>query len=820
MVAQSREPVEECAFIVLRPGETAPLWRQELALMFILQGTGELRLEGNETAYAIGEGDLFVVNSFQMYALQLDVGALAIALLLSPTLLALLSPETAGAFVDCKSFLFGEDGQEPFDRLRKDFARAFRARFKQESKLSVHMRSRVAVLADNLYRNFMVPDKRAESGRERLREAVEYIQEHYRENLTLKDLSEHTYLSASHLSHSFQKQMGISFTGYLVQVRLTHAAALLQGEASVTDIAYQTGFPNANAFIEAFKQYRGMTPGQYRRELHKPSSEKTEADSEVGQEGFSTAFRSLTRYAESEEAKPAAGEVCEISCQLQAGKRMLKHNWKRLINAGYARDLLSGAVQEQLRRVQKAVSFKYVRVKGLLDDDMMVYCKNIRGEQRFNGVYLDEVIDFILSTGAKPMLEFSHMPSALAKHTGSTFHRATLISAPANIQAWGSLIEQIMAHLSERYGTAEMERWLFSPWTTPDFDVLGTFTREEYTETYTASYREIKKAGTGLRVCGPGSNVMDEKLLSWFLDMAQRESCLPDILSFRSFAAVPPDREEGGLQLMDSSDAFYLAVSGDEDYLRHALEKLRMVCEEKGAGTLPVALEEWSNNIWQRDLCNDTAYKSAYVFKEVLENGEHYHAMGYFNLTDQLDEVAPVSELFHGGFGLFTRYGLPKSAFRAMQLLGRMGDRLLAQGDGYCITANEEEVQLYLYHYCHYDTLYRYRHTANLTATQRYKVFNTRPDRSYHIALSGLSPGEHRVRRYSVSPKGGSSYDAWVEMGAPEPPSREEEKLLHRLSHPIYQREMLLVGERLELKAFLCPHEVQLITVARRAQRE
>ncbi len=50
--------------------------------------------------------------------------------------------------------------------------------------------------------------------------------------------------------------MGVSFTGYLTQVRLFHAALLLQGEGTVTEIAYESGFSSASALIDAFKQYR------------------------------------------------------------------------------------------------------------------------------------------------------------------------------------------------------------------------------------------------------------------------------------------------------------------------------------------------------------------------------------------------------------------------------------------------------------------------------------------------------------------------------------------------------------------------------------
>lgn len=101
---------------------------------------------------------------------------------------------------------------------------------------------------------------------------------------------------------------------------------------------------------------------------------------------------------------------------------------------------------------------------------------------------------------------------------------------------------------------------------------------------------------------------------------------------------------------------------------------------------MPLIVEEWSNNIWQRDLCNDTCYKSAYLFKNILENNQALSAMGYFALNDRLDEVPPSAETFHGGFGLFTRDDIPQSACLALELLARMGDRLLQQGEGYLVS--------------------------------------------------------------------------------------------------------------------------------------
>ena len=121
-------------------------------------------------------------------------------------------------------------------------------------------------------------------------------------------------------------------------------------------------------------------------------------------------------------------------------------------------------------------------------------------------------------------------------------------------------------------------------------------------------------------------------------------------------AAIDPEEEKSGLKLVENNESFYMAVDGDEDCLMHLRRKVKDFLEAEGEGFcgLPVLMDEWSNNIWQRDLCNDTCYKSAYLFKSIMENHDSYYGLGYFSISDQLDEIAPAAEAFHGGFGLFT----------------------------------------------------------------------------------------------------------------------------------------------------------------------
>mgnify|MGYP001198486854 CR=1 FL=1 len=98
-----------------------------------------------------------------------------------------------------------------------------------------------------------------------IREAVVYMQYHFREPLTLEGTARHAGLSANYFSECFRKQVGIPFQAYLQDLRLKFARSLL-GTTSipVTEICYASGFGNLSHFERTFKQKFGRTPRQSR----------------------------------------------------------------------------------------------------------------------------------------------------------------------------------------------------------------------------------------------------------------------------------------------------------------------------------------------------------------------------------------------------------------------------------------------------------------------------------------------------------------------------------------------------------------------------
>lgn len=139
---------QEFEFVILRKNDTGNLWYAGLEIIFVLMGSGTLYELDGTSVYSVKEGDIFVINSFCMRQLDLEDGASAIALRISSSFITAISPETANLYINCKSFLHAQDRQENFDILRRDFARAFSAYYKNESGRSVYLRTKISVLLD------------------------------------------------------------------------------------------------------------------------------------------------------------------------------------------------------------------------------------------------------------------------------------------------------------------------------------------------------------------------------------------------------------------------------------------------------------------------------------------------------------------------------------------------------------------------------------------------------------------------------------------------------------------------------------------------
>jgi AraC-like DNA-binding protein len=93
-----------------------------------------------------------------------------------------------------------------------------------------------------------------------------YIEENFRQDMTLNELANLVYVSPYHLAHVFKEEVGLPPIQYMIQCRIEEAKRLLEhSNLSVREIAPLIGYENANYFNLVFKKMTGSPPGKYRK---------------------------------------------------------------------------------------------------------------------------------------------------------------------------------------------------------------------------------------------------------------------------------------------------------------------------------------------------------------------------------------------------------------------------------------------------------------------------------------------------------------------------------------------------------------------------
>lgn len=94
---------------------------------------------------------------------------------------------------------------------------------------------------------------------------MEYIQEHYCEDITLSEIAEKVYLNSVYISRLIKEQTGKNYTDLIMELRIRKAVTLLKTtDMYVYEIAEKVGYHNLKYFYKVFKKVKGKSPNDYR----------------------------------------------------------------------------------------------------------------------------------------------------------------------------------------------------------------------------------------------------------------------------------------------------------------------------------------------------------------------------------------------------------------------------------------------------------------------------------------------------------------------------------------------------------------------------
>lgn len=244
-------------------------WHEHLEMHYVLQGGAVFHID--QELYQVQAGDLIIANRNELHAgYSTAVPYDAYLLVFDPSDLSRELGEKHRCF---QSLIRGDS------HVGELFARIFAEQRAGQEGHRPLCRALVTELLVYLCRHYAaqsVPPKDMVKRRrdlERLRPALDYIEQNYAERISVTQLAHLLCLSADRLGHLFRDGVGQAPLQYINEIRLRKAMNLLKTEEyTVTEVAQAVGFFDYNHFGRLFRRRYGCTPNQVRQGRSEPET--------------------------------------------------------------------------------------------------------------------------------------------------------------------------------------------------------------------------------------------------------------------------------------------------------------------------------------------------------------------------------------------------------------------------------------------------------------------------------------------------------------------------------------------------------------------
>ncbi|WP_281636575.1 GH39 family glycosyl hydrolase [Flavobacterium marginilacus] len=438
--------------------------------------------------------------------------------------------------------------------------------------------------------------------------------------------------------------------------------------------------------------------------------------------------------------------------------------FKECIGAGRANEGLRADWQQQLAMAKKECDFKYIRMHGLLTDDMAVYREDSKGNPEYNYQYVDVLFDFLLSIKMKPFVELGFMPSALASGKETIFWWKGNVTPPKDYTKWGDLIKNLTQHFTQRYGAAEVKTWYFEVWNEPNLSPgFWTGTQQDYFKLYEYAAKAVKSVDPAYKVGGPataGAGWVPETI-----DFCAKNNVPIDFISTHTYGVSQGYLDEyGSTGTVLNKDEW--SVSGD-------VINSRKQIAASAKPNLELHYTEWSTSYTPADPIHDSYHSAAYILKKLKQSGNAPNSMSYWVFTDIFEEPGPRFTPFHGGFGLLNTQGIKKPAYFSYFLMNKLGEIELKNSDtsSWATKNAKGNVQLLFW-----DFTYTLPEKDVNNQAYYIKDLPSKSKGEVKIEVEGLQKGKYNLEIYKVGYKVNDAYTDYFAMGRPSQLTLEQVK--------------------------------------------
>lgn len=468
-----------------------------------------------------------------------------------------------------------------------------------------------------------------------------------------------------------------------------------------------------------------------------------------------------------EEKSAIPERIINIDFNRTSGK--LNTMFNDCVGAGRANEGLRADWQQQLAYVKKECGFRYIRMHGLLTDDMAVYTEDSKASPVYNYMYIDVLFDFLQSIGMKPFVELGFMPSALASGSKTIFWWRGNVTPPKDYEKWAALVQDLTRHFTERYGADEVKTWYFEVWNEPNLDGFWAGTQQDYFKLYSYSAKAIKSVNPSYRVGGPGTAgaAWEPEMIAY----CDKNNVPIDFISTHAYGVKQGYLDEFGNSgtVLDKNP---MSVSGDVLQSRKEIAGSAMP-------HLELHYTEWSASYTPADPIHDSYHEAAYVLQKIKQVGKAANSMSYWVFTDIFEEPGPRFTPFHGGFGMLNTQGINKPVFYAYQFMNRLGNIELINNDSTSWVCRDStgNIQALVWDFTH-------THPGDSVHNQQYYIRDlpSKPKGKLKVSIANVPDGIYAIEVYKVGYHSNDAYSTYLSIGKPAQLTRQEVEQIKKLN--------------------------------------
>lgn len=239
---------------------------------FVYVKSGKIRVGVNKESRLLGQGDMAVIGSNDIhYYDSRGLGSVIYIVIFHPEMIGKAGGWPSGVRFDTPFICGRQHDLAPL--IRPLLERIFREKRDALPGHELFIQASLSELCGTLLRRLEFTDlpsaqDEADPGRERIQQILSYIENHYREDLSVETISSHFKMGPSYFCRMFKKNVGMNFKTFLNTIRVHSAKRKLESSgASITEIALECGFGSIRTFNRVYRQFQGHAPSEFRKEM-------------------------------------------------------------------------------------------------------------------------------------------------------------------------------------------------------------------------------------------------------------------------------------------------------------------------------------------------------------------------------------------------------------------------------------------------------------------------------------------------------------------------------------------------------------------------